>query len=140
MGGPPFKEYTFLFHIDPAADVGGGGMEHANSTAIAGASPEEAAAIAAHEFFHAWNVKRIRPQALEPVDYTKEQIYPRAVVRGGSDQHVRGIHARAHRNFSPLRTSSDLRPFLADHRARIAPRAFVAKCGGRKSGNVVRQI
>jgi predicted metalloprotease with PDZ domain len=78
MGGPPFKEYTFLFHIDPAADVGGGGMEHANSTAIAGSSPEEAAAIAAHEFFHAWNVKRIRPQALDPVDYTKEQ-YTRAL-------------------------------------------------------------
>ena len=36
------------------------------------------AAIAAHEFFHVWNVKRIRPQALEPVDYTKEQ-YTRAL-------------------------------------------------------------
>ena len=35
-------------------------------------------AIAAHEFFHAWNVKRIRPQSLEPVDYTKEQ-YSRAL-------------------------------------------------------------
>ena len=34
--------------------------------------------IAAHEFFHAWNVKRIRPQSLEPVDYTKEQ-YSRAL-------------------------------------------------------------
>ena len=34
---------------------------------------EGAASIAAHEFFHAWNVKRIRPQALEPVDYAREQ-------------------------------------------------------------------
>ena len=73
MGGPPFKEYTFFFHIGAYADVGGGGMEHANSTAIAATSVESAAAVAAHEFFHAWNVKRIRPQALEPVDYTKEQ-------------------------------------------------------------------
>jgi predicted metalloprotease with PDZ domain len=82
MGGPPFdmprKEYTFFFHIGPNADVGGGGMEHANSTAIAATSVERAAAIAAHEFFHAWNVKRIRPQSLEPVDYTKEQ-YTRAL-------------------------------------------------------------
>jgi predicted metalloprotease with PDZ domain len=73
MGGPPFQEYTFFFHIGAYSDVGGGGMEHENSTAIAAASVESAAAIAAHEFFHAWNVKRIRPQALEPVDYTKEQ-------------------------------------------------------------------
>ncbi|MBZ5695055.1 MAG: hypothetical protein LAN36_06820, partial [Acidobacteriia bacterium] len=82
MGGPPFdtprKEYTFFFHIGPYGEVGGGGMEHANSTAIAATSVENAASIAAHEFFHAWNVKRIRPQALEPVDYTKEQ-YTRAL-------------------------------------------------------------
>jgi predicted metalloprotease with PDZ domain len=39
---------------------------------------EAAAAIAAHEFFHVWNVKRIRPRTLEPVDYTKEQ-YTRAL-------------------------------------------------------------
>jgi predicted metalloprotease with PDZ domain len=73
MGGAPFKEYTFFFHIGPYSDVGGGGMEHSNSTAIAATSVESAVSVAAHEFFHAWNVKRIRPQALEPVDYTKEQ-------------------------------------------------------------------
>jgi predicted metalloprotease with PDZ domain len=78
MGGAPFKEYTFLFHIGPYEEVGGGGMEHSNSTAIAAPSAEDAAGIAAHEFFHAWNVKRIRPQALEPVDYSKEQ-YTRAL-------------------------------------------------------------
>lgn len=73
MGGAPFKEYTFIFHIGPYPEVGGGGMEHSNSTAIAASSDEFAASIAAHEFFHAWNVKRIRPQSLEPVDYTREQ-------------------------------------------------------------------
>jgi predicted metalloprotease with PDZ domain len=78
MGGPPFKEYTFFFHIGTYPDAGGGGMEHANSTAIGGSSVEMVVAIAAHEFFHAWNVKRIRPQSLEPVDYTKEQ-YSRAL-------------------------------------------------------------
>jgi predicted metalloprotease with PDZ domain len=78
MGGPPFREYTFFFHIGPYAEMGSGGMEHSNSTAIAATSVDRAAAVAAHEFFHAWNVKRIRPQPLEPVDYTKEQ-YTRAL-------------------------------------------------------------
>lgn len=83
MGGPPPFDppsggYTFFFHIGPYADEGGGGMEHRNSTAIAATSVDAAGAIAAHEFFHSWNVKRIRPQSLEPVDYTKEQ-YTRAL-------------------------------------------------------------
>jgi predicted metalloprotease with PDZ domain len=77
MGGAPFDtpqhEYTFIFHIGPDDEVDGGGMEHANSTAIAMSSVDSAIPIAAHEFFHAWNVKRIRPQSLEPVNYTKEQ-------------------------------------------------------------------
>ena len=78
MGGAPFHEYTFFFHIGPYPEAGGGGMEHANCTAIGAGSVEGASAIAAHEFFHAWNVKRIRPQTLEPVDFTKEQ-YTRAL-------------------------------------------------------------
>jgi predicted metalloprotease with PDZ domain len=82
MGGPPFdppmNEYTFIFHVSPDGDLDGGGMEHRNSTAISASSTEGAVAVAAHEFFHVWNVKRIRPQALEPVDYTKEQ-YTRAL-------------------------------------------------------------
>jgi len=53
-------------------------MEHANSTAISLRSEQEFPNLAAHEFFHLWNVKRIRPASLEPVDYTKEQ-YTRAL-------------------------------------------------------------
>jgi predicted metalloprotease with PDZ domain len=78
MGGAPFTEYTFFYHFGPYAEVGGGGMEHSNCTAISTASGDTAASVSAHEFFHAWNVKRIRPQALEPVDYTKE-MYTRAL-------------------------------------------------------------
>jgi predicted metalloprotease with PDZ domain len=74
MGGPPFKEYTFFFHIGAYPEAGGGGMEHSNCTAISAGSVEGAVQIAAHEFFHAWNVKRIRPQALQPVNFTKEQF------------------------------------------------------------------
>ncbi|MGH9704495.1 MAG: hypothetical protein ACRD4K_14055, partial [Candidatus Acidiferrales bacterium] len=78
MGGAPFAEYTFLFHFGPPSEVGGGGMEHSNCTAISVNSDDDAAGVAAHEFFHLWNVKRIRPQTLEPVDYTRE-MYTRAL-------------------------------------------------------------
>lgn len=70
MGGAPFREYMFLFHV--GNNFGGGGMEHMNCTAIAADIPGQLPSYSAHEFFHAWNVKRIRPQTLEPVDYTKE--------------------------------------------------------------------
>ena len=73
MGGPPFHEYTFLYRIGPFPEVGGGGMEHANSCAISVQNSEELKNVSAHEFFHAWNVKRIRPQAFEPIDYAREQ-------------------------------------------------------------------
>ncbi len=76
MEGAPFERYTFILHIGKGA--GGGGMEHANSTAIGVPSDEYLPGVAAHEFFHLWNVKRIRPATLEPVDYAKEQ-YTRAL-------------------------------------------------------------
>jgi predicted metalloprotease with PDZ domain len=76
MDGAPYEHYTFILHIGKGS--GGGGMEHANSTAIGIPSDEYLSGVAAHEFFHLWNVKRIRPATLEPVDYTKEQ-YTRAL-------------------------------------------------------------
>jgi predicted metalloprotease with PDZ domain len=74
MDGAPFERYTFIIHFGRGA----GGMEHANSTAIGAYSDEYLANVAAHEFFHLWNVKRIRPATLYPVDDTKEQ-YTRAL-------------------------------------------------------------
>ncbi len=76
MGGAPFERYTFILHLGKRAS--GGGMEHANSTAIGAYSDEYLPSVAAHEFFHLWNVKRIRPASLDPVDYAKEQ-YTRAL-------------------------------------------------------------
>ena len=76
MNDRPFRTYLFLYHFP--RDSGGGGMEHAYSTAIEvnaqvlADSPLAFADVTAHEFFHLWNVKRIRPQSLEPVDYAKE--------------------------------------------------------------------
>lgn len=77
MQDRPFSEYSFLYHM-PRVPAGGG-MEHANSTAIdftvgrLTENPLSFASVTAHEFFHLWNVKRIRPQSLEPIDYSKEQ-------------------------------------------------------------------
>ncbi len=76
MEGAPYEHYTFIIHAGKGS--GGGGMEHANSTAIGVPSDESLPGVAAHEFFHLWNVKRIRPASLEPADYTKEQ-YTRAL-------------------------------------------------------------
>jgi predicted metalloprotease with PDZ domain len=82
MNDRPFETYTFIYHF-PRGPAGGG-MEHAYSTAIdvnaevAKQDPETLKGVSAHEFFHLWNVKRIRPQTLEPVDYTKEN-YTRAL-------------------------------------------------------------
>jgi predicted metalloprotease with PDZ domain len=82
MQDRPFQNYLFLFHFPE--NRGDGGMEHAYSTAIelSGPSlqsdPGQLASMAAHEFFHLWNVKRIRPQTLAPPDYTKEN-YTRAL-------------------------------------------------------------
>jgi predicted metalloprotease with PDZ domain len=82
MDDRPFEDYMFLYHFPRGP--GGGGMEHAYSNAIAlnadalAKAPDVLPSVTAHEFFHLWNVKRIRPQTLEPVDYTKEN-YTRAL-------------------------------------------------------------
>jgi predicted metalloprotease with PDZ domain len=78
MEGAPFSRYYFILHFGKPSSGTGGGMEHSNSTAISTRSDEDLANVAAHEFFHLWNVKRIRPATLFPVDYTKEQ-YTRAL-------------------------------------------------------------
>jgi predicted metalloprotease with PDZ domain len=82
MDDRPFESYVFFYHFPRGP--GGGGMEHAYGTAIeiSAATLKESQDwfndVSAHEFFHLWNVKRIRPQTLEPVDYTKEN-YTRAL-------------------------------------------------------------
>jgi predicted metalloprotease with PDZ domain len=79
-GGPeavPFDDYTFIVHLRPG---GRAGLEHLNSTVL-GADPfvftdpegyRKFLRLAAHELFHAWNVKRIRPTVLGPFAYERE--------------------------------------------------------------------
>jgi predicted metalloprotease with PDZ domain len=79
-GTPELDSYTFLIHF-AADDRSGDGMEHLTSTQIvvsgALAEPsayEDALATAAHEFFHVWNVKRLRPVELGPWDFTRPLV------------------------------------------------------------------
>jgi predicted metalloprotease with PDZ domain len=70
-----YGEYTFLACYMP--NVSGDGMEHRNSTiltatrSLAHGGIEQNISTVSHEFFHCWNVERIRPKALEPFDFTK---------------------------------------------------------------------
>jgi predicted metalloprotease with PDZ domain len=78
MWGPPeFDSYTFLIHF-AADDRSNDGMEHLTSTQIImpgrladAGMYEEALDAIAHEFFHVWNVKRLRPIELGPWDFTR---------------------------------------------------------------------
>jgi predicted metalloprotease with PDZ domain len=77
FGGFPFDRYVFLLTFSPGAR---GGLEHRDSTSLladpfALDRPEgyyDLFTLIAHEFFHAWNVKRLRASELGPFDYTKE--------------------------------------------------------------------
>lgn len=77
FGGFPFDRYVFLLTFSPKA---GGGLEHRNSTALL-ADPHgfekaegyhQLFGLISHEFFHAWNVKRLHDPVLGPFDYAKE--------------------------------------------------------------------
>jgi predicted metalloprotease with PDZ domain len=76
-GVPEFDSYTFMFHF-AADDRSSDGMEHLMSTQIIEPGIlgdrngyDGAVSTAAHEFFHAWNVKRLRPAELGPWDWTR---------------------------------------------------------------------
>jgi predicted metalloprotease with PDZ domain len=81
FGGLPYDRYLFLLHL---SSQGFGGLEHKNACTLNysrfGLSSEDKyyrfMQLVAHEFFHLWNIKRIRPQALERFDYDQENYTP----------------------------------------------------------------
>lgn len=76
-GGLPYERYLFLLHLSAS---GFGGLEHKDSCTLnyprlgfrAKDKYNRFMQLVAHEFFHLWNVKRIRPKALERFDYEQE--------------------------------------------------------------------
>ncbi len=81
FGGLPYERYVFLVHLFAQAY---GGLEHKNSCSLIyqrfGFRDREKydrfMQLVAHEFFHLWNVKRIRPKELEVFDYDQENYTP----------------------------------------------------------------
>ncbi|MDH5642472.1 MAG: hypothetical protein OEY28_14370, partial [Nitrospira sp.] len=78
FGGVPYSSYLFINHFTPDS---GGGLEHLNSCVCAWPSFKNVKEddyqrfirLVSHEYFHVFNVKRIRPEILGPFDYSKEQ-------------------------------------------------------------------
>jgi predicted metalloprotease with PDZ domain len=77
FGHVPYKRYVFLVYFN---DTAGGGLEHLNSTVcfvprfrlVPKEEYDLMMGLFSHEFFHAWNVKRMRPKGLGPFDYSAE--------------------------------------------------------------------
>jgi len=86
MRGAPYDVYTVFFNVIHEPIEFGGGLEHSSAQydimpAQAFASPDGALGdfmypLLSHEFFHLWNVKRIRPAEMWPYDYHAEQFTP----------------------------------------------------------------
>jgi len=88
-GNLPYRHYTFFYHLLPNLHHGDG-MEHFNSCRVllrmdvnkikpdANTDPDYDNLIwlSAHEYFHTWNIKRLRPAGLGPFDYSKENYTP----------------------------------------------------------------
>ncbi|MFZ4083289.1 MAG: M61 family metallopeptidase [Pirellula sp.] len=76
-GEVPYKQYWFLNLLTEA----GGGLEHDNSTVLMASRWTQKQrskyvdwlGLVSHEFFHTWNVRRLRPKALMKYDYNQEQ-------------------------------------------------------------------
>ncbi len=77
---PDFDYDTYIFLACYIPNASGDGMEHRNSTILTSTSSlteggmEENIGTVSHEFFHAWNVERIRPKSLEPFDFEETNM------------------------------------------------------------------
>lgn len=97
FGELPYEDYTFIVNLR-----GGGGLEHLNSTALQwnrfGFKPQSRYIsflnLVAHEYFHLWNVKRIRPDALGPFDYENENYTKLLWVAEGTTAYYEGLLLR----------------------------------------------
>src|SRR6267154_5454027 len=133
FGGLPFQDrYLLIVHLN---DKGRGGLEHRRSAAllvprfafVQKSAYEDFLLLVAHEYFHLWNVKRVRPAAFTPYDWTREN-HPRllwamegltstyevlALRRAGLVTPQRFLEIWAERITQLLRTPGRLRVTLA---------------------------
>jgi predicted metalloprotease with PDZ domain len=98
FGGLPYEKYVYFYFFAPPESNASGALEHLNSFvsfAPSGdvATPEMLIGTASHEFFHLWNVKRIRPAEMWPYDYSRENETPLLWVSEGFTNYY-GVRAR----------------------------------------------
>jgi predicted metalloprotease with PDZ domain len=100
MWGPPeFSQYTFMYHF-AADNESYDGMEHLESTQLVfggtldGNGLNWALENASHEFFHVWNVKRLRPAAFGPWDWTRPANTPSLWIAEGLTQYYGNLMMR----------------------------------------------
>jgi predicted metalloprotease with PDZ domain len=96
FGELPYEDYTFILNLR-----GRGGLEHLNSTALqwnqfgfSGSGHLSFMELVAHEFFHLWNVKRIRPDVLGPFDYERENYTKLLWVAEGATSYYENVILR----------------------------------------------
>ena len=85
FGGLPYDKYVYFYFFSRPESNAGGALEHLNSHVAFAFSPNPDFMIgtASHEFFHTWNVKRIRPAEMWPYDYSRENETPLLWVSEG---------------------------------------------------------
>ena len=95
---PEFDTGTYTFLGDYVPWGGGDGMEHRNSTVVASPTsfknPQAvrgALGTVSHEFFHTWNVERIRPKTLEPFDFEEANMSGELWLAEGFTQYYGGL-------------------------------------------------
>lgn len=124
-----FGTYTFLACYVPQAS--GDGMEHRNSTYVTGALGgrplPQALGTVAHEFFHCWNVERIRPASLEPFNFEEANMSGELWFAEGFTNYYTGL--------TMCRTGIRSRKEYAEGLSRVIN--FVANSPGRSLYNPI---
>jgi predicted metalloprotease with PDZ domain len=95
FGGLPYKKFVYFYFFRPA-EASASVLEHQNSfvaiwNPAALPQPDDMMGQAAHEFFHVWNVKRIRPVQMWPYDYSRENETPLLWVSEGFTGYYGGL-------------------------------------------------
>ena len=123
---PPYENSTYTFLADYLPWADGDGMEHRNSTVLTSRRALASAKTGmlntvAHEFFHCWNVERIRPKTLEPFDFDRANMSGELWLAEGVTSYYDGLIMARDRPLHPRR----LHPRPDRHR----------QCGRHQSGD-----
>lgn len=96
---PDYEPGTYTFIADYLPHVDGDGMEHRNSTILTSTRPLDTQALAnlgtlSHEYFHSWNVERLRPRTLEPFDFEAANVSDALWFAEGFTSYYDGLFIR----------------------------------------------